>query len=148
MTLIEAMVAMVVFAVVSSAMILLTLQILSTAFSSRQKNQAITYGEQMMEQVRGYYQVNGWAALSSQARSPNPRCLVSVSPWTESATACPSSYPPTDCSIGQIPQTNFFRYLLLLADNTNYFVKATVVVCWQEKAQLRSTIVESYFYSY
>ena len=64
-SLIEIMVALMILAVVGALIITLTLQILAATNSAKLRNKASSYAQQGLEQVRGYYQANGWASLAS-----------------------------------------------------------------------------------
>lgn len=142
-SLIEAMVALMILSVVSGAVVLMTLQILSLTYSSRLKNQSTTYAEEMIEKVRDAYQSYGYAAVSTRS-SPSGTCYSSVdgNPMSWSSVACPA----TDCSGAQISATNFYRYVNLKLVSSS--VNVSSVVTWFDKVSCKREQVDTYFYNY
>ncbi len=152
-SLVEATVAIMVLMIVGSAIILLTLQVVSLTYSSRARNQATDYGKQMLEQIRNYYQSFGWVKLSQWGNSSG-RCFVDVSTaaWSEvtPGSICNNDVLNPGCSNSSLALpgvTNFYRYVILKTQgNTSVLVSA--VVTWSERGQCRITRTDTYFYSF
>lgn len=147
--LIEAMVAMMILTVVTTSVIYMVLSVLALTYSSRLKTQATGYSEQSIEQVREFFQTNGWVALSNKGKN-GPLCYKSV--WTEfqPATTCVSDAVDPACNISDlaITGTNFYRYFLVETIG-NRSVKVTSVVTWKERDVCKpATKLETYFFNY
>lgn len=150
-SMIEAVVAIAILAVVSSAIILVTLSILSLAFSSRLKNQAVTYSQQLLEQTRDFYQSSGWAALYGKARNNQTVCYVDAVSWSSPNqgvscdTLCQQS---ASSNLWIAGQSIFYRYLALSVPQPNQSVKVSAVTVWKEKGGCRNVQVDTYYFSY
>ncbi len=148
MTMIEALVAMLIFVIISSAVILITLQIMSANYSARLKNQGTAYAEQLLEQTKDYSMSQGYAKF------PTTGCYVSVPDLSSPQWVIVpgvSSCPPT-CSeavnvsaIRIADQTVFYRYIRF-ADVTNS-KKVTANVSWMDKGSCKSTVIDTYYYN-
>lgn len=148
---IEAVVAIAILAVVSSAVILVTLQILSLTFSSRLKTQAVSYSQQLLEQTRDFYQSSGWAALYNKARSNQTTCYVDAVSWNSPnvGVSCDSLCLQSPSSNLWIPGQNvFYRYLLLSVPQPNQSLKLSAVTVWKEKGGCKNIQVDTYYFSY
>lgn len=142
--LIEALVAIAVLSVVSSAIILLTLQTLSLTASSKLKNQGSSFANQTVEQIRGYYKANGWSALSGWGK-PGPRCFVSL--WNgPSFGTCPDDSCTND-SLKVAPTSLFYRYFTVNT-SANFSVTISSAVTWLEKGVCKKTNIETTFFNY
>lgn len=155
-SLVEAMVALMILSFISGAVVLMTLQVISVTNSSRLKNQATSFAEEILEQVHSYQLSNGWALLSTKGtynNAPKTRCFstVSNSAWTE-IDPCPS-----DCAGTLISGTGFYRYVSIntptvVSPNPAY-VTAKAVVTWNDKTCNGPTFcckaqVDTSFYNY
>lgn len=65
MSLIETMIALSILMVIITTVTTLMVQINSLSNSIRLKNQAVASAQSSLEQVRGYYQTNGWNSLAT-----------------------------------------------------------------------------------
>ena len=147
--LVETMVALLILVVISSAVILMTLEILSLTNASRLKNQATTYAEEMVEKVRDAYQNYGYSAISAKG-SPLGSCYAAVNGPPTSWSSLVSC-PPADCNdpTTVIPGTIFYRYVKLVTPAGNSSVSVSSVVTWSEKGSCnRKEQVDTYFYNY
>lgn len=131
-TLIEAMLALMILAVVSTVIISLSLQVTSLVNSTKLKNQKIALSQQMLEQVRGYYQQNGWAMLVTKA--PSPTC------YTDGTLTTVAVCDPTPLPSVQVKLT-------ASGAPTNQ-IKADVTVNWTWKGQSQNVAASTYFYYY
>ncbi|MBI4099758.1 prepilin-type N-terminal cleavage/methylation domain-containing protein [Candidatus Microgenomates bacterium] len=139
-SLVEAMVALMILAIVSAAVIMMTLQVLALNTSAKLKNQSTTYAEQMIEQVRDYYANSGWGGLAAVAR-PGGQCYLNVPSWQAAV-----NNPCTPCVDGAITGTNFYRFVTLTSSSNSVMVAAKV--CWLERGQTKTTEVDTYFYNF
>lgn len=147
-SIVEAMVALMVLAIVSSAVVLLTLSVLALNNSAKLKNQATAYAEQALEQVRGYYKTNGWSSLA-QKGSGGGRCYVDIASWLQ-----PPNNPACDtsCTNNDLLVTGGIFYRYVFVTTTSSQVKVTAVVSWLDHGictgASKSTVVDTYFYNY
>lgn len=135
---IEALVAMVIFVIISSAVILLTLQIMSANYSARLKNQGTAYAEQLLEQVKDFSMTQGYADF------PTTGCYVSVPDF--SGVSCPPTCnEAVIVSAIRIDQTAFYRYVRFA--NMANSKKVTANVSWMDKGSCKSTVIDTYYYN-
>lgn len=141
LSLVETVIALLILTFVSTAVVLLTVQILSLTNSAKMKNQATTYAEQVLEQVRDFEVTYGWGGLA--AKGPNG-CYTDVVSWTAASGSC-----VTDCSnpnlVVSSSDTRFFRYVTITAPAAGA-IKVSAVVTWKDKGVCRNTTIDTYFY--
>ncbi len=65
MSLIETMIALTILVVIITAVTSLMVQINSLSNSAKLKNEAVALAQSSLEQVRGFYQTNGWNSLDT-----------------------------------------------------------------------------------
>lgn len=153
MSMIEAVIGLLILSLVSVAVTTLILSVLSLTNSSRLKNQSTTYAEQFIEQVRDYFQADGWSRLSDFGKNA-PRCFISL--WTEpypypgGGQTCENDRQNPQCNLAETALTgvpNFYRYLIVTTSGTS-FVQVFSVVTWRDKGICKKTQVDTYFYNY
>lgn len=129
-TIIETMIALFILALMGGAIISLTLQILAANNSAKLKNQKVALVQQLLEQVRGFYQSSSWLGLS-QKGSGGGICYSDVTSWTNGACiSCPT--------IGQSVQIK----------NNGSQVTATATVTWSDRGNCLQTSETTYYYNY
>ncbi len=145
LSLVEALVALMILTIVSTGIVLMSLQILALSYSSKLKNQSVSFAEDMIEQVRNFYQVNSWGALSNYGKN-GTQCYINLSWNPPSAGSCVS-----DCSNNAllIPgQSTFYRYLQLTTTGTTSIL-VSVVVTWKDRGVCKlPTRIDTYYYNY
>ena len=120
MSLIETMIALTILVVIITAVTSLMVQINSLSNSTRLKSGAVSLAQSSLEQVRGYYQQNGWAGLSGKA-------------------PCFSTCPET------IDQT-YSRSILITVNGNQITVQSYIY--WIEKGVSKTVESDTYFYNY
>lgn len=140
-SIVETLVALSILAIIGSAIVLLLVQISSTNNSAKIKNQAISYVDQAMEQVRGFVQLNGWVKLSTTigcfsngTLTTSTSCIVTGL----ARTTCPGS--------GAFISTPFYRSVKISKSGDQITVIGTV--CWQDKGIWYKTENSTYYYDY
>lgn len=138
-SMIETMVAMMILVIIGTAIMSLVLMAISANNSAKWRNQGIGLAEEGVEQVRAYFQANGFAKLNSMA---NSKCYTDGNLTT--LVTCPTG---GDCATGQVAANAvFYRYVALTQPSGA--VKAQTIVSWKDRGVCRSTEVGEYFYSY
>lgn len=139
LSLVETVIALLILTFVSTAILLLTIQILSLTNLAKQKNKATTYAEQILEQVRDYEVTSGFGSLKMGCYTD-----VVTNNWgqTPFATCLP------DCSNANLfisPENKFYRYVTVTPSGTG--VKVSAVVAWKDKNTCKNTIIDTYYYN-
>ncbi len=146
MTIIEVIIAMAVLAVIGGALIGLVGQITSANNSAIQRNRAVGYAGQAVEQVRSFRITNslGFSGLASRG-TPSGTCYGDVSdpnnPWPGSSCtlACPGQTP--------IAGTNFYHWVKITSTGSSK-VEVLSTVLWIEKGTCKNTQIDDYLYDY
>lgn len=137
-SMIETMVALSILVIIGTAIITLVLTMIAANTTAKLRNQGLGFAEEGMEQLRNYFQTNGYQALNSLS---NSKC------YSDGTLQNPvSPCPGTSCSTGQIAGSSFYRYVELTQPNGA--VKAQSVVSWNDRGVCRSTEIDTNFYSY
>lgn len=137
-SMIETLVAMMILVIISSAIVAMILALVSANTSAKLRNQAVGYAEEGIEQVRNYFQANGWQSLNNQASN---KCYTDGT--LASQVACPAS---ADCVTGPIPSSVFFRYVWLTQGASQ--VKVQSIVSWRDRSVCLNSEVDTIFFSY
>lgn len=132
-SLIEALLGLLILAVVSTVIISLSLQVSSLINSTKLKNQAVATSLQLLEQTRGYYQQNGWAGLLAAAPT-SPICYTDGTLVT--TVACNAT--------GQ----NTLVKLTTGGGSPPTWLKTEVTVKWSWRGQEQNIVDQTYFYFY
>jgi prepilin-type N-terminal cleavage/methylation domain-containing protein len=130
-TLIEIIPALLILAVASTVIVFLSLQVTSLVNSTKLKNEKVALAQQMLEQVRGYYQTNGYAGLVEKASSTT-NCYTSTDTQLASTTSC-SPTPP---------------YALVKLTLSSGQVRVEAVVKWDWKGTTQTITEQTSFYNY
>ena len=128
-TIIETMIALFILALMGGAIISLTLQILAANNSAKIKNQKVALVQQLLEQVRGFYQNNSWLTLSQKNSAG---CYVDATWASGSCVSC---------------STNTIGQSILVTTNASQ-VTVTATVTWSDRGQCRQTSETTYYYNY
>ena len=97
MSLVEAIVALLILAVMGSSITLLLVQISSANNTAKLRNQASSYVDQALEKVRSFDQKNGWVNLSLKGSSSG---ICYVDGTLVSVGSCiPAGSAPATCGI-------------------------------------------------
>lgn len=136
-SIVEALVALAILAITGSAIVLLLVQISSVNNSAKIKNQATSYVDQAMEQVRGFNQNSGWVNLAARGGF----CYTdgSLTTTTDCIYTCGAGGAAIFSSI-------YTRSVKIITNSPQVRVIATV--CWQDKGIWYKTESNTYFYDY
>lgn len=140
-SLIETMVALMILAAISTAIISLTLQILAINYSAKLKNQATNRAEQNLETVRNFYQNSGGYPALSQIADDSCR-----KPDLSGSSPCDIS----DCTATgatQIETTPFFAFTKIYTPLSS-LIRVDSVVLWSDRGNCRNTTSTTYFSTY
>lgn len=146
-SLIETVVALMILGVIGGALLFLIAQVTATVNSANFKNQATTYAEEAVEQVRDFRNVNGFNGLVTAAGICGGQyddgqlvnCVTSAS-----CTACPGGL--TGCLIATATNYSFCRRVQLTQNGSQVHVQS--FVGWLEKGVTKNVQVDSYLYQY
>lgn len=147
-SLVETMVAMAIFLIIGTAIISLLLAMISASNSAKLRNQGVGLAEEGTEQIRSYFQTNGFAALNGLA---NDKCYSEGTVPTPLGS-CPldpavASLVPPNCLQGAVTGNSLF-YRSIWLTRSGGAVKARSVATWTDRNTCRYTEVGTYFYSY
>lgn len=147
-SLIETMVAMAILVTISAAIISLIISILSLTRSAKLKNQAVGLSEEGIEQVRSFFQDNGFSQLNSLA---NNKCYSDGSLQTQ-ISPCPTdpvstTLNPPNCLQGMVTSNPLF-YRSVWLNQSSSSVKVRSVVTWADRGFCKYTELDTYFFSY
>ncbi|MCL5432083.1 MAG: type II secretion system GspH family protein [Patescibacteria group bacterium] len=144
------MVAIMILAIITAAVISLMLAVISLNGSAKLKNQSVAAAQQAMEQLRNYYQVNGFQTLYNKA---NNKCYYFADDGltlTVLGGGCPISSPQSPACVSGQPVTGnltLSRYIKLTINSGA--VLAQVFVNWPDVGGIcRVQELDSSFYSY
>ncbi len=140
-SLIETMVAMAILASISVAIVSLVLSVLSLSSFAKLKNQAIGLSEEGVEQVRNYFQNNGFSQLNSLS---NNKCY---SDGTLQIPINPCPIDPPNCLQGVVTSNPLFNRSLFLSQSSGS-VKVRSIVTWIDRGACRYSELDTYFFSY
>lgn len=121
------MIALFILSLMGGAIISLTLQILAVNNSAKLRTQKVFLAQQLLEQVRNFYQSNNWFTLSQKSGCWSDGNLNS---GVTCGLACPAA--------GQE----------LKVVNNPPQVTITALVTWQDRDQCRQISETTYYYNY
>lgn len=143
-SLIETMVALMILAAISTAIISLTLQILAINYSAKLKNQATNYVEKNLETVRNFYQNSGgYPALYDKASNAG----TYYSPLDTTLNTNSASNDISDCTTGILISSPFRGYIKITRAATD-LIQVDSVILWSDRGNCRNTTSTTYFSSY
>lgn len=163
-SMVETMVALTLLVIMGTAIISLMVTLISANNSAKRRSQAIGFAEEGVEQVRNYFQTNGFGALVSKANQ-----YGSLGTCYGDGTLQPAGafFIPVDCTwslflfgglsapscgygwaITESPNRSYGRYVALFYSAAYQRVRVRSVVQWPERGVCQSTEVDTYFYSY
>ncbi len=151
MTLIEAILALMILAIVATAIVGLLTQIMSLTNSARLRNMATGFVEQNLERVRGYYQTNLWVGLASKANSGacgcwssgdlgSATCLAGADCLSSAISLCPAAGSPVSGAPGMIQN--------VILTVTGPQIKVESFAAWQDKQLCEKVSSVTYYYNY
>lgn len=149
-SMIETMVALTILVIIGTAIISLTLTVISSNTTAKLRNQGLGFAEEGLEQVRNYFQTNGFQSLYGIA---NGTCYADgtlqtpISPCPDDPGIPPLPTPP-DCLRGMATSNNSFYRAVRLTRAMDNSVVVRSVVTWNDRNACRYTEVGTYFYSY
>lgn len=142
MTLIETMVALLILAFIITAITTIIVQINALTNSARLRGGAVAQVQSTLEQVRGYYQQNGWNALAAAAGTTGtPNCYGDGQNLT-SANLISGCLPPAAINS---TYSRIVRVFTTANDQTKVTVQA--VIYWSDKGD-KSLESDVNFYNY
>lgn len=147
-SLVETMVAMAILLIIGTAIVSLLLTMISANNSAKLRNQGIGLAEEGVEQIRSFFQINGFAVLNGLA---NNKCYSEGTVPTPLGS-CPSdpalgNLQPPNCLSGAVTSNSSF-YRSIWLTQPGGAVKVRSVVTWTDRNTCRYTEVDTYFYSY
>lgn len=134
MSLIETMIALTILAVVIAAITSLIVQVNSFSNSTRLKSGAVALAQSSLEQVRGYYQQNGWSSLSTKAGY----CY-------KDGTL--TSFTTTDCATGNLILNTPYSQAVQISTLSPKITVAAYVY-YNDKGVIKTVESDTYFYNY
>lgn len=142
MTLIETILALLVLAAVTSAVILLLTQIMALTTSARLRNTATAMAEQNLEKIRSFYQVNFWMNLANKGSSGGT-CYIDTAGILNLDTGATCV---TDCS--SLGSNGFRQNVKLTTDSGLSRVQVDSSVWWQDKGACQHLTSTTYYFNY
>jgi prepilin-type N-terminal cleavage/methylation domain-containing protein len=136
-TLIEIIPALLILAVASTVIIFLSLQVTSLVNSTKLKNEKVALAQQMLEQVRGYYQANGYAGLFDKANTSG-QCYF----YSETSKQLDWGSPTASCDPTGLP---YARVKLILVGSQ---VRVEAAAKWSWKGASQIVTDQTSFYNY
>lgn len=147
---VETLVALLILVVIGAAVTSLVLTAVSTNDAAKRKNQGSVLAEEGLEQVRAYFQTNGFLQLYNQADN---KCYPDGTSLANSFAVCPADpaaiqlVSPNCLSGAATSDGSFYRSVWLTRAGSNQ-VKARSVVTWEDRGMCRYTEVGTYFFFY
>lgn len=135
---IEVMVALFILSIMSTAIITLSISILSANAYAKMKSQATVFAEEAIETVRSQVLSSNWQTVASKSSSGGT-CYTNVSAWVTGNCL-------DDCSATNINST-YYRYVRLTSIGQNS-VKTESVVTWTNKGKCNRMQLDTYFYDH
>lgn len=149
---VEAIIALLILASMGAVIILLMVQIASLNNAAKLRNQANSYVEQGMEQVRGFVQNNGWSLLAAKG-SGSGTCYPDGTLSGATVTCIAGGLAKTTCGVGNgaaIPAplypASYTRTVKVTVSGSQAMITSTV--CWLEKSLWNKTESVTYYYNY
>ncbi|MBI3887450.1 prepilin-type N-terminal cleavage/methylation domain-containing protein [Candidatus Microgenomates bacterium] len=139
MSLIESMLALMVLAVVVTTVTTLIVQIDALSNSTRMRTTAVLLAQDSLEQVRGYYQTNGWNALLNKSGNGSVTGC-----YTDGTLA---TIPATCATQTDILTSPGYKRIVKLVLNGNQ-ISAQIYIYWNDHNVSKSVESDSSFYSY
>lgn len=131
-SLIETLLALVVLSVISTLVISLSLQITSLISFNKLRNEKAALAQQLLEQVRSYYQERGYASLAERAGA-NGYCYLNTDVYLETRVNCnPNNLP----------------YAIVKLTSFSDHVRAEAIIKWTWKGKEQTITDKTSFYSY
>lgn len=149
MSLIEIMEALMIMSITAAAVTAIILQVVGLSNSSQWQNQAIALSEKNLEQVRGYYQINGWSGVSSiRTTVPCATGCYTNGTLTACATSCVDA--SSSCTTGFLVDTNpdMHQSVNISDPDASGRVSVDSWVSWMVKGVCQKTRAITYFYYY
>lgn len=137
-SLIEAMIAMLILAIMGTAIITFTIQIMSLNTSARLKNQGTITAEQSIERARNVFQQQKFSYFKNNHTAGN----YSSGDLTFQISNC----SPLDCQ-NNPPGDPYFSCVILSYPSSDQ-ARVQSVVYWWDKGVCRGTEVDTYFTNY
>lgn len=133
-SLIEAVVAVGLVVVIATALISATTAGLKSGQSGKLRSKAVVLAQDGLELARKLRDSN-WVVFESYGTAPNNiKCLDSVGAWSTQSGSCPFDI-----------DNNYARTVTFTWDNPNSRMKAGSVVSWNERSQVKSVTLTTYF---
>lgn len=151
-TLIETVLALAVLAVVTIAVVSLLTQIASVTNSAKQRSKAVSFMEQNLEKVRGYYQEKGWVGLATINSGP-PACpngcyadgsLVQCQSLIPGSPTCITD--TSSCTNGYNVADNIYQDVVITPSADKVQVES--FVAWMDKDKCQRVNTKTYYYNY
>lgn len=150
MTLIETMIALMLMSVFSVAIVTMIVQVLSNSASAQLQNQAIALAEKNLEQVRTFYQSNGYVILAKVNDACPSGCFLDGNLTCASVGTSCIDGTASSCSSGRVIRTDPYvsQSIKVSVDDISNRVAVDSWIAWTEKGTCRTNKVSTNFYNY
>lgn len=160
-TLIEVIVSIGIFAVITSAIIAILIQVIYLNSSTQLKAKATRYAEEGIEQSKDFFQVNSWANLYAKGISvtcaPTSSACYTDGSFSQTISGCSPLTPPGPCAQNSLNpcalspvanESNFWRYGRLVYNNSTGQIYFESAVYYLDHGVTKCTVMSTSYYDY